>query len=97
MCQQVDRGVDDFAQVVGRDVGGHAHRDALAAVDEQVGESRGQHLRLFAAAVVGRLHVDGLFVDVGQQLHGQRMQPAFGVVVDEAAGEERVIVGVDPQ
>ena len=72
--EQVHRRVDDFAQVVRRDVGGHADGDALAAVDQQVGEPRRQHRWLLACAVVGRLHVDGLFVDVGQQLHRQRVQ-----------------------
>ena len=32
-------GIDDLAQIVGRDVGGHAHRDAAGAVDEQVRET----------------------------------------------------------
>ena len=40
VVDQVDGGVDDLAHVVGRDVGGHAHRDALAAVDQQVREAR---------------------------------------------------------
>ena len=45
MVDEVDRGVDDLAEVVGRDVGGHAHGDALAAVDQQVREPGRQHLR----------------------------------------------------
>jgi hypothetical protein len=75
----VEGGVDDLAQVVGRDVGGHAHRDALAAVDQQVGEARRQHRRLFVLAVVVGDEVDGLLVDPRQQLHGQVGQPALGV------------------
>ena len=43
---------DDLAQVVRRDVGGHAHRDADGAVDEQVGQLGGQHRRLHPGAVV---------------------------------------------
>ena len=39
VVEQVEHGVDRLAQVVGRDVGGHAHGDALAAVDQQVGEA----------------------------------------------------------
>jgi len=30
-----------FAQIMGRDIGRHAHRDAARAVDQQVGEARG--------------------------------------------------------
>src|SRR5205823_9818224 len=49
---------------------------------------------LLPPVVVGG-HVDGALVDPGEQLHGQRAQTAFGVVVDETAGEERVIIAVD--
>lgn len=45
VVDEVHRGIDDLTQVVGRDVGGHAHRDALAAVHQQVGEATGQHRR----------------------------------------------------
>ena len=54
VVDEVDGGVDDLAQVVGRDVGGHADGDALAAVDQQVGEAGGQHDGLLGGAVVGR-------------------------------------------
>ena len=39
---ELDDGVADFAEVVRRDAGGHADGDALAAVDQQVGELAGQ-------------------------------------------------------
>ena len=48
VVDQVDGGVDHLAEVVRRDVGGHADGDALAAVDQQVGEPRRQHRRLLA-------------------------------------------------
>ena len=35
---QRQRGVDDLARIVRRDVGRHADGDAVAAVDQQVGE-----------------------------------------------------------
>ena len=74
-----DGGRDGLAQVVRRDVGGHAHGDARAAVDEQVGETRGQHHRLLAALVVVGGPVDRLRVDVAQHLRGDAGQTAFGV------------------
>ena len=49
VVDQVDRGVDDLAEVVRRDVRGHADGDALAAVDEQVGEARREHDGLLGA------------------------------------------------
>ena len=69
----------DLAQVVRRDLGGHADRDARRAVDQQVREPAGQHLRLLGLAVVVVLEVDGLLVDVADHLHGQGGHPALGV------------------
>ncbi len=79
VVEEVDRGVDDLAQVVGRDVGGHADRDALAAVHQEVREPCRQHRRLLGGAVVVRDHVDGVLVDVREQLHRQRVQATLGV------------------
>ena len=91
-----DGGVDDLPQVVGRDVGGHAHRDAGRAVDEQVREA-GRHYEGLAlgAVVVGR-EVDGVLFDVPQQLHRKRAEATFGVVVHKAVGYESVGVAVHP-
>ena len=75
------RRVADLAEVVGRDVRGHAHRDALVAVDEQVGEPARQHDRLFVARVVAGLEVDGALVDAREHLGGQQAQPALGVAL----------------
>ncbi len=72
-------GRGDLAQVVRRDVGRHADRDAGAAVDQQVGDPRGQDRGLLRAAVVVRDEVDGVLVDVPQHLHGQRVEPRLGV------------------
>ena len=67
------------------------------AVDEQVGEAARQDDRLAGLAVVVRLEVDRLLVDVPHHLHGERGEPAFGVVADEAVRDERVVVGVDAE
>jgi hypothetical protein len=90
----VDGGVDDLAQVVGRDVGGHAHGDALAAVDQQVREPAGQHHRLglVAGVVVGE--VDGVLVDAVEHLHGDRRQPALGVALAAGGSRRRAEVAV---
>ena len=42
VLQQVQAGVDDLVEVVRRDVGRHADRDAARAVDQQVGQPRRQ-------------------------------------------------------
>ena len=88
VVDQRDRCVDDLAQVVRRDVGGHAHGDARRAVDQQVGQLCRQHLGLHARAVVVLDEIDRLLVDVGQQLGRDRGHPRLGV----AHGGRRVAV-----
>src|SRR5699024_11749058 len=53
-------GIRDFAQVVRRDVGGHADGDAAGAVHQQLGHAGRQDHRLGGAAVVVGLEVDGV-------------------------------------
>jgi hypothetical protein len=74
-------GVDHFGEVVRRDVGRHADRDARGAVDQQVGHRVGSDDRLELLAVVVGHEIDGFLVDVGQQLGGDLLQPALGVAV----------------
>ena len=48
-------GGEHFAEIMRRDVGRHADRDTAGAVDQQVGEARGEDLRLaFGGVVIGR-------------------------------------------
>ena len=68
IVDQRDGGVDHFRQVVRRDVGRHADRDAGRTVDQQVREPRRHHRRLVFLLVVVGLEVDGFLVDVGHQL-----------------------------
>ncbi len=79
IVDQVERGVDHLAQVVGRDVRRHADRDTAAAVHEQVREPGGHDERLAVAAVVRVAEIDGVLVDLAQQLHRERRQPRLGV------------------
>ena len=75
-----ETGVDDFAEVVRRDVRGHADGDTRGAVDEQVRILRRQYRRLALGAVVVGDEIDGLFVDVvAHQLFGEARQADFGV------------------
>ena len=54
VVQRPDDAGGDLAQVVRRDVGGHADRDPRAAVDQQVRDPGRQHRRLRWSAVVVR-------------------------------------------
>ena len=71
--------VGNLAEVVRRDVGGHADGDARGAVDQQVGEPGRQDGRFLVLAVVVVLEVDGFLVDVPDHLHGERGHLGFGV------------------
>ncbi len=99
VLEQVDGGVDDLAQVVGRDVGGHPDGDALRSVDQHVGEARRQDRRLLGGGVVVGGEVDRLLVDAAHQFEGQGAQPALGVAHGRRAlvrsGAPEVAVAVD--
>ena len=89
VVDQMDGGVDDLTEVVGRDVGGHPHGDAAAPVDQQVREPRRQHRRLLGLPVIGVDEVDGVLVDPRQQMHRQRRKATLCV-----PHRRRTIVGV---
>ena len=80
---------DGLGEVVRRDVRRHADRDPRRAVDEQVRQPRRQDRRLLLLAVVVRDEVDGLAVDVGEELGGDPVEPALGVA------HRRRVVAVD--
>ena len=74
----VDR-LRQLVQVVRRDVRGHADRDAVGAVHQQVRHARWQDGRLLGLAVVVGREVHGVFADVAHHLHGQRSHLALRV------------------
>ncbi len=79
VLDQVPQRLHDLDEVVRRDVGGHADRDARRPVDQQVGQRRGQHRRLLEPAVVVRLEVDGVLVEGGGHGLGGLVHPDLGV------------------
>ena len=96
-----DDRVDRLAEVMRRHVRRHADGDAGRAVDEEVREAGRQHGRLAPRLVVVRLEVDGVRVDVAQELGRELREARLGVarrggrvVVDRAevalAVDERV-------
>ena len=83
-----DAGVDHLAQVVRRDVGGHADGDAARAVDQQVGELGRQDDRLLQAVVVVAAEIDRRLVEIVEQVLGDLGQARFRV----ALGRRRIAV-----
>ena len=79
ILQQQQAGGHHLVQVVRRNVGGHGHRDARAAVDEQVGDLGRQHLGLGGRTVVVRPEVHRVLLDVDHHLAGDLAQPDLGV------------------
>ena len=69
----------DFTKIVGRDVRGHADRDAGRAVDQQIREFAGQDGRLVAGVVVVGNEVDGVPIDVREQFRGDARHAHLGV------------------
>ena len=72
-------GVDDLAEVVRRDVGGHADGDAGAAVDEQVRERRRENGRVGGRLVVVGDEVDRVLLHVVHQRRAEVGQARLGV------------------
>ncbi len=66
-------------QVMRRDVGGHADGDARGPVEQQVGQAGRQHGRLLQRAIEVVHEIDGVLVDIGEQLLGHLRQAGLGV------------------
>ena len=79
VVDQRDDAAADFAQVVRRDRRGHADRDAVGAVDQQVRKLRRQHGRLRAPLVVGGHEVDRVELEVFEHHRRDGRHAGFGV------------------
>ena len=79
IVQQDLQSVAELAQVVRRNVGGHAHGDARGAVKQQIGHLGGQDGRFLQGVVVVGTKVHGLLVQIGQEFPGQPGHAHFGV------------------
>ena len=77
--QQAHAGRGDFPQIMRRDIGRHAHGDAGGAVQQDIGQARGQARGLFERAVEVRVPVHGALADLAQQQIGIAREPRFGI------------------
>ena len=75
----VDDGIDDLAEVMGRDIGCHADGDAGGTVGQEVGVSSRQNDRFGGLAAVVVLEIHRVFLDAFQQMHGNRGKAALGI------------------
>ena len=81
VLDEPDHAVDHLAEVVRRDVGGHAHRDAGRAVHQEVGIGRRKHRRLGRRLVEVRNEVDRGLVEIFHQAFGECLEPGFRVSI----------------
>ena len=79
ILEEGEAAIDHLAQVMRRDIGRHANRDAARAVNQQVGESRRQHCRFAPAAVVVVGEIDGVLVEIVEQAVSHPCQPRLGI------------------
>ena len=79
IVNQVYAGVNDFGQVVGRDAGGHTHRDTTGTVDQQVGQGRGQDAGFAQGVVKVLCPVDSILFQIIQNQIADPREPGFGV------------------
>ncbi len=79
IVDQEQRGVAQLRSIVWRDRGGHADRNTLRAIGQQIGEGARQDDRLIFRTIVSRPEVDGIFLDSVEQQTGHLGQPRLGV------------------
>ena len=68
-----------FREVVRRDASRHTHRNTVAAVEQQIGQSSREHRRLILRVVKVGLEINGVFVDVIQHVFGNAVKTTFRV------------------
>ena len=76
---QMQTGINQFGNIVRRDIRRHAHRDPAGAVRQKVRERCGQNNGFFQRAVIVRAEVDGVFIQTVQHRLGHDSQPRLGV------------------
>ena len=71
--------IDDFAEIVRRNVRRHANGDAGAAVDEKIGKRGWENSRLSARLIVVRYKIDRVLLHVRHECGAEMRHARFGV------------------
>ena len=79
MVDEHNAGIHHFAQVVGRNVGGHAHSDPGGSIDEQGRHLGWQHRGFLQGFIVVGDEVHRILFDIPQHFHGDLAHPHFRV------------------
>ena len=85
-CPRLEDGINvqihsprHFREVVGRNASRHTHRNTVAAVEQQVGQSSREHRGFILRVVKVGLEINGVFVDVIQHVFGDAVETTFRV------------------
>ena len=81
VVDEVAHRVADLPQVVGRNIGGHTHRDTHRAIAQQVGEAAGQYHRFLTLVIKVGVPVYGVLIDIREHVKGNLAQPCLGITV----------------
>ena len=79
IVDQRQRRVDHLAQIMRRDIRGHANSNAAGAIDQHIGKTRGQDGGFAVLAVIVILKIDRVLVDIHQHICGRLVHPHFGI------------------
>ena len=85
MRDEIERRVAEFGEIMRRDRGRHANRDALRAIGEQIRQRRGQDDRLLLVARIIVAEIDRVLVDAFEQKPRDIGHPRFGVAIGGGA------------
>ncbi len=70
IINEMNRSIDDFAQIVRSDVGSHTDRNAKCSIQKQVRNCRRQNGRLFARTVIVGTKIYCILIDLTKKLAG---------------------------
>ena len=65
-----EHAINHFAQIMRRNIGGHANRNTTSTIDEQIGIARGQNTGFFFLAIVIGMEINRVFLDIFEQRQG---------------------------
>jgi len=72
LIQEVDDRIDQFPQVMRRDIGRHSDRNSAGPVEQQIGQGGRQDNRFVQGIIKIAGEIDRVFIDIIQQFHRVR-------------------------
>ena len=79
IVDQFQRRIDNFAQVMRRNIGRHTHSNTARAIDEHIGKAGREHGRLRVFAIIIEFKINRVFVDIREQISGRFVHAHFGI------------------